>query len=52
LDAGHRLSGKQLGRKGSGVLVDSKLTMSQQCVMLQRQPTVYWAALGTALPAS
>lgn len=37
--------------KALGVLV-GKLTVSQQCVLLQqRQPTDSWAELGRALPA-
>ena len=34
-----------------GVLVDSRLTASQQAALWPRRPTVSWAAFGRVLPA-
>lgn len=41
-------AGKQFCREGHGVLVDCKLTISQQCILAERCPTACWAALGGA----
>ena len=51
----HRLEDDMLVNKSVekdvGVLVDNKLSMRQQCVLLAKKPMASWDALGAALPA-
>lgn len=40
------LTGKQLCRRGLGILVDTKLIIGKQCTFAAERPITSWAALG------